>query len=91
MMHPLYILGISAYYHDSVACRIRDGEILAAAQEERFTRKKVAAGVTPGRVSARLERRRRWQEAQHGIRRGQQQQRLHRQAEAGRHDDQQVH
>lgn len=34
------ILGISAFYHDSAACLIRDGEILAAAQEERFTRKK---------------------------------------------------
>ncbi|HEX7928181.1 MAG TPA: carbamoyltransferase [bacterium] len=35
-----YILGISAYYHDSAACLVRDGEIVAAAQEERFTRKK---------------------------------------------------
>ncbi|HEX5387659.1 MAG TPA: carbamoyltransferase [Gemmatimonadales bacterium] len=35
-----YVLGISAYYHDSAACLLRDGEILAAAQEERFTRKK---------------------------------------------------
>ncbi len=34
------ILGISAFYHDSVAALIRDGEIVAAAQEERFTRKK---------------------------------------------------
>ena len=34
------ILGISAFYHDSAACIIRDGEIIAAAQEERFTRKK---------------------------------------------------
>ena len=34
------ILGISAYYHDSAACLLRDGEILAAAQEERFTRRK---------------------------------------------------
>jgi len=33
-----YILGISAYYHDSAACIVKDGEILAAAQEERFTR-----------------------------------------------------
>lgn len=38
--HPTYILGISAFYHDSAACLIRDGEIVAAAQEERFTRKK---------------------------------------------------
>ncbi len=34
------ILGISAYYHDSAACLLKDGEIVAAAQEERFTRKK---------------------------------------------------
>jgi carbamoyltransferase len=38
------ILGISAYYHDSAACLVRDGEIIAAAQEERFTRKKHDAG-----------------------------------------------
>jgi carbamoyltransferase len=36
----VYILGISAYYHDSAACLVRNGEILSAAQEERFTRKK---------------------------------------------------
>ena len=36
----MYILGISAYYHDSAACLIKDGKIIAAAQEERFTRKK---------------------------------------------------
>ncbi len=34
------ILGISAFYHDSAACLVRDGEIVSAAQEERFTRKK---------------------------------------------------
>lgn len=34
------ILGISAYYHDSAACIIINGDIIAAAQEERFTRKK---------------------------------------------------
>ena len=34
------ILGISAFYHDSAACIIQDGEIVAAAQEERFTRNK---------------------------------------------------
>ena len=38
--NPSYILGISAYYHDSAACLLRDGEIVAAAQEERFTRNK---------------------------------------------------
>jgi len=34
------ILGISAFYHDSAACLVRDGEIIAAAQEEHFTRTK---------------------------------------------------
>jgi carbamoyltransferase len=34
------ILGISAFYHDSAACLVRDGRIIAAVQEERFTRKK---------------------------------------------------
>jgi len=37
---PSHILGLSAFYHDSAACLLRDGEIIAAAQEERFTRKK---------------------------------------------------
>ncbi len=35
-----YILGISAFYHDSAACILKDGEIIVAVQEERFTRKK---------------------------------------------------
>ena len=34
------ILGISAFYHDSAACILINGKIIAAAQEERFTRKK---------------------------------------------------
>ena len=34
----MFILGISAFYHDSAACLIQDGDIIAAAQEERFTR-----------------------------------------------------
>ena len=33
------IPGISAYYHDNAACLLRDGEIVAAAQEERFSRR----------------------------------------------------
>jgi carbamoyltransferase len=41
------ILGISAFYHDSAACLVRDGEIVAAAQEERFSRKRHDAGF-PG-------------------------------------------
>ena len=36
----MYVLGLSAYYHDSAACLLRDGEIVAAAQEERFSRAK---------------------------------------------------
>lgn len=36
----MFILGISAYYHDSAAALVQDGRIIAAAQEERFTRKK---------------------------------------------------
>jgi len=60
-----YILGISAFYHDSAAALLKDGEIIAAAQEERFTRKKhdhdfprnaVAyclkeAGITPAQLT----------------------------------------
>jgi len=36
----MYILGISAFYHDSAACIVKDGKILSAIQEERFSRKK---------------------------------------------------
>ena len=36
----MHILGLSAYYHDSAACLLHNGDIVAAAQEERFTRKK---------------------------------------------------
>ncbi len=46
-MSDTNILGISAYYHDSAAALLRDGEIVAAAQQERFTRKKHDAGF-PG-------------------------------------------
>jgi len=37
---PIHILGLSAFYHDSAACLLRDGRIVAAAQEERFSRRK---------------------------------------------------
>jgi carbamoyltransferase len=37
---PTHVLGISAFYHDAAAALVRDGDIVAAAQEERFTRKK---------------------------------------------------
>ncbi|HNR33541.1 MAG TPA: carbamoyltransferase [Candidatus Hydrogenedentes bacterium] len=56
------ILGISAFYHDSAACLVRDGDIVAAAQEERFSRKKhdprfpdhaVAYCLQEGRITAR--------------------------------------
>lgn len=39
-MISLFILGISCFYHDSAACLLKDGKIVAAAEEERFTRKK---------------------------------------------------
>ena len=39
-IYPKWVLGISGYYHDSAACLVHEGEIIAAAQEERFTRKK---------------------------------------------------
>ena len=38
--NPRRVIGISAYYHDSAAALIIDGEIISAVQEERFTRKK---------------------------------------------------
>jgi carbamoyltransferase len=58
------ILGISAFYHDSAACLVQDGRLVAAAQEERFTRKKhdfrfpqnaieyclAEGGITPGQL-----------------------------------------
>ncbi len=47
---PKRILGLSAYYHDSAAALVVDGEIVAAAQEERFTRKKHDAGF-PGHAA----------------------------------------
>ena len=47
----MYILGISAFYHDSAACLLKDGEIVAAAQEERFTRKKHDAGFPSCAIS----------------------------------------
>src|SRR6516225_6903247 len=45
------VLGISAYYHDSAAALVRDGEIVAAAQEERFSRKKHDAGFPAGALA----------------------------------------
>jgi len=50
-----YILGISAYYHDSAAALLRDGIIVAACQEERFTRKKHDAGFPTGAILSCLD------------------------------------
>ena len=47
----VWILGLSAFYHDSAACILRDGDIIAAAQEERFTRRKGDAGFPRHAVS----------------------------------------
>ncbi len=49
------ILGISAFYHDSAAALVIDGEIVAAAQEERFTRKKHDNGFPRNAVDYCLE------------------------------------
>ena len=48
---PVRILGISAFYHDSAACLVVDGQIIAAAQEERFTRKKHDAAFPKNAVA----------------------------------------
>jgi carbamoyltransferase len=52
---PCYILGISAFYHDSAACLLKDGEILAAGSEERFTRVKGDASFPTNAVEYCLE------------------------------------
>ena len=49
------ILGISAYYHDSAAALVQDGEIISASQEERFSRKKHDARFPAGAISSCLE------------------------------------
>jgi carbamoyltransferase len=51
----VYILGISAYYHDSAAALIKDGTVVAAAQEERFTRKKYDARFPSSAIRYCLE------------------------------------
>ncbi len=51
-----YLLGISAYYHDSAAALIKDGEIIAAAQEERFTRIKQDSSFPINAVNFCLEK-----------------------------------
>ena len=49
------ILGISAFYHDSAACLVQDGQIISAAQEERFTRKKHDASFPKNAIRYCLE------------------------------------
>ena len=49
------IIGISAYYHDSAACLLVDGEIVAAAQEERFSRKKHDSGFPKNAIKYCLD------------------------------------
>ena len=56
-----YILGISCFYHDSAACLVRDGDIFAAAQEERFTRIKHDPGFPTNAIKYCLD------EAQIGV------------------------
>ena len=51
----MYILGISAYYHDSAAALVKDGAILAASQQERFTRKKHDAGFPADAIESCLD------------------------------------
>jgi len=50
-----FVLGLSAFYHDSAACLLRNGEIVAAAQEDRFTRKKGDASFPARSVAYCLE------------------------------------
>ena len=67
MAKPVFILGLSFYYHDSAAVLLRDGRIVFAAQEERYTRQKhddaipvraVAAALAHERIDRRYRRRR---------------------------------
>jgi len=51
----VYVLGISAFYHDSAAALLEDGRIVAAAQEERFTRKKFDASYPSHAIAYCLE------------------------------------
>ena len=53
------ILGLSAFYHDSAAALVEGGRIVAAAQEERFTRKKHDAGYPANAVACCLDEARR--------------------------------
>src|SRR3989339_1913357 len=54
MAKPIFILGISCYYHDSAAVLLKDGAVIFAAQEERFTRKKHDEGFPQNAIAAAL-------------------------------------
>lgn len=54
-MKPTYILGISCYYHDSAAVLLKDGVIVFAAQEERYTRKKQDESLPKNAIEAALK------------------------------------
>ena len=51
----MIVLGISAYYHDSAAALVKDGAIVAAAQEERFTSQEARSGFPVNAVKWCLE------------------------------------
>src|SRR3981189_2718445 len=55
LKYPMRILGISAFYHDSAAALIDDGRIVAAVQEERFTRRKHDASFPHNAIAYCLE------------------------------------
>src|SRR5579862_7391318 len=52
----MYVLGISCYYHDAAAALIEDGTLIAAAEEERFTRKKHDSGFPTKAIEFCLRR-----------------------------------
>ncbi len=56
MLRPMIVLGISCFYHDSSACILRDGKIIAAAQEERFSRAKNDSSFPSGAIEFCLMR-----------------------------------
>ena len=51
----MYILGISCYYHDAAAALLRDGQLVAASEEERFSRKKHDYGFPKSAIQYCLE------------------------------------
>ena len=55
-MGELYVLGLSAFYHDSAAALIHEGTVVAAAQEERFSRKKFDSSFPTKSIQYCLER-----------------------------------